>query len=497
MGLFIFFSFFLTYHLLVVMSGTVQNLMSMFPSLSEDTITAVLEAQGGDADKACDELLNMAVGDDLFNRSIYIEDNLSASQNLQRFDKQQEDIWRKCKEREEKRLAEQRRKEEDELRRKQKQEQILAERRAKQEAAKREEEARLKEEAKRKEEQRILAERKAKQEELKKQERETEVLKQERIKLEIQAEKDALAAQKAELEARAKTEADELAKIASEKAALEEKLAQQSPPKISIYTRKQQSEKDHNQDEITEEIKEKFILNGFSDNEIKVIDVSCDMELASFLKNICGDLENLKFPIVCTGNMPIGTIEQVNTLIESESQLQQLKDGKFTPDFLTTDQTNSLKDGTGVFVGQGVLDHCLDAAEYVVSGVSTLLWLPVSIVTYPFRSEKPGLEKGADDVDFDIVHTNWYWRNLKRRFRFTKNGILRIHPTHNDIRASHPYSSILAIKILSETTIVINYNDASSPDYVCATSTAINTMIELIQKRSEKEPVIIRESDLN
>merc|ERR1712137_226984 len=354
----------------VVMSGTVQNLMSMFPSLSEDTITAVLEAQGGDADKACDELLNMAVGDDLFNRSIYIEDNLSASQNLQRFDKQQEDIWRKCKEREEKRLAEQRRK---------------------------------KEEAKRKEEQRILAERKAKQEELKKQEREAEVLKQERIKLEIQAEKDALAAQKAELEARAKTEADELAKIASEKAALEEelrkmreeKLAQQSPPKISIYTRKQQSEKDHNQDEITEEIKEKFILNGFSDNEIKVIDVSCDMELASFLKNICGDLENLKFPIVCTGNMPIGTIEQVNTLIESESQLQQLKDGKFTPDFLTTDQTNSLKDGTGVFVGQGVLDHCLDAAEYVVSGVSTLLWLPVSIVTYPFRSEKPGLEKGA------------------------------------------------------------------------------------------------------
>merc|ERR1712227_605088 len=124
--------------------------MGMFPSLSEDTITAVLEAQGGDADKACDELLNMAVGDDLFNRSIYIEDNLSASQNLQRFD----------------------RKEEDELRRKQKQEQILAERRAKQEAAKREEEARLKEEAKRKEEQRILAERKAKQEELKKQERE-------------------------------------------------------------------------------------------------------------------------------------------------------------------------------------------------------------------------------------------------------------------------------------------------------------------------------------
>merc|ERR1712227_926917 len=108
-------------------------------------------------DKACDELLNMAVGDDLFNRSIYIEDNLSASQNLQRFDKQQEDIWRKCQERKEK------------------------------------------------------------QEELKKQEREAEVLKQERIKLEIQAEKDALAAQKAELEARAKTEADELAKIASEK----------------------------------------------------------------------------------------------------------------------------------------------------------------------------------------------------------------------------------------------------------------------------------------
>ena len=46
--------------------------------------------------------------------------------------------------------------------------------------------------------------------------------------------------------------------------------------------------------------------------------------------------------------------------------------------------------GSGVYYGQGVLDRCLDAAEYVSSGVSSVLWLPVTLITWPFRSgEQP------------------------------------------------------------------------------------------------------------
>jgi len=312
---------------------------------------------------------------------------------------------------------------------------------------------------------------------------------------ELEAERRAVAEEKARIEEERKRIAEEEARIAQEKENLLQ--ANQAPPKLSIYTRKQQVA---NQDELATEMRDLFVNNGFKDGEFVTVDVSQDVELASFLKKICKDSENIKYPIVCTGNLPIGTIDEVKALLANPEQLQKLKDGEYVPEHLTDEQRISLTDGTGVFVGQGVLDHCLDAAEYVISGVSSLLWLPVTIVTYPFRSEQETLQKGADAVDFDIVHTNWYWRNLKRRFRFTKEGILRIHPTYNDVRASHPYSSICAVKIVNDTTFVINYRGGSSPDYVTSTPQASATMLELMRIRCTESgaqaPVFFNETEL-
>jgi len=222
------------------------------------------------------------------------------------------------------------------------------------------------------------------------------------------------------------------------------------------------------------------------------------MELASFLKEICKQ-DEIQYPLICAGHLPIGGINRLKSLLEDKQKWESVISGDYIPEFLTEEQTKSLKDGTGVFVGQGVFDHCLDAAEYVISSVSTLLWLPVSIVTYPFRSEKEKLQKGCSDVDFDIVHTNWYWRNLKRRFRFTKEAILRIHPTLNDIRASHMYTSIEIVRIVNDNSIVISYKDGSSPDYVNGTKEVISSMIKLIELRSEKlgaKIIFLREAEM-
>jgi len=312
---------------------------------------------------------------------------------------------------------------------------------------------------------------------------------------EVEAQRRAVEEEKARIEEERKRIAEEEARIAQEKENLLQ--ANQAPPKLSIYTRKQEAD---NQDELATEMRALFVSNGFDDKEIVSVDVSQDVELASFLKKICKDSENIKYPIVCAGNLPIGTIDEVKALLANPEQLEKLKKGEYVPEHLTDEQRVSLTDGTGVFVGQGVLDHCLDAAEYVISGVSSLLWLPVTLVTYPFRGEQETLQKGDDDIDFDIVHTNWYWRNLKRRFRFTKEGILRIHPTYNDVRASHPYSSICAVKIVNDTTFVINYHGGSSPDYVTSTPEASTRMLELIRTRCEaaakKAPVFFKESDL-
>merc|ERR1711974_378840 len=75
----------------------------------------------GDADRAIDELLNLAVGEDLFAKSVFIEDKLTASQHLRNFDSKQDQILKQCQERhlneqrqqEQRRAEEQRRQEEE------------------------------------------------------------------------------------------------------------------------------------------------------------------------------------------------------------------------------------------------------------------------------------------------------------------------------------------------------------------------------------------------
>lgn len=318
----------------------------------------------------------------------------------------------------------------------------------------------------------------------------------EQLKLEAEqraaAEYQRLAAEKAQFEAAKKEEQERIAKLVEEERKREEAKQKQEEEekkkqdeikiaKITIYTRKLQEEKGNEQEPIVKEITKLFIDNGFKQEDIFVSDVSHDMELASFLKEICKNTES--YPLVCAGNLPIGTVEHVRKLVSDSEKLQSLHNGTYQPDFLTQDQADSLREGTGT-VGRGVLDHGLDAVEYVISSVGSLLWLPVNIVTYPFRSAKEELKKETDDLDFEIVHTNWYWRNLRRTFRFTKDSILRIHPSHNDVRASHRYDTIMSISVVDENNMIITYEDKSSPDYIKSTPQDLEQMVKIITERS-------------
>merc|ERR1712137_1202257 len=490
----------------------IEYLTTVFPDLERGTIEDVLLSQRGDVNKAIDELLNLAAGDDLFARSV-MQEKLSVSQNLRNFDSQQEKILQECQENKRKQLEQQRRqaekeeREREERQRKQeedRQKKLIEEERQREEHKKQEQEQAARSNAERaaaqkalEEERQRLAQERAEMEETRRQMEEKLRLSEQQLKERdsLEAERKQMAEEKARIEEERKRIAEEEARIAQEKEDLLK--ANQAPPKFSIYTRKQQAE---SQDDLAQEMRTLLVNNGFDDKEIITIDVSQDVELASFLKNICKNSDDIKYPIVCAGNLPIGTIDEVRALVENPDKLEQLKKCEYVPEHLTDEQRLSLTDGTGVFVGQGVLDHCLDAAEYVISGVGSLLWLPVTLVTYPFRSDQETLQKAADDVDFDIVHTNWYWRNLKRRFRFTKDGILRIHLTCGDVRASTLTPAIFSVKIVNDTNFVINYRDGSSPDYVTSTPQASSSMLELMKIRcadtGAKAPVFFNESEL-
>merc|ERR1712137_1078008 len=483
-------------------ANDLEFLFNTFPALDKGIIQDVLRQQNNDVDKAVDDLLTLAVGDDIFAKSVFIEEKVSATQHLQKFDAQQEEILKQCQLRhaqeQRKRIEAERIESERKLREEEERVKLAVLQR---EAEFRKTEAELREMREREADmlcKQIALEKKQIAEMMMQQERlaqreltEAEKIKREaaQARLELEKEKAAIAEEKRKIE-------EEKEKMEQEKRKAEEER-NRAAPKLSIYTRKQQ-EKESNQESIANEIKALFISNGFQENEISMHDVSQDMELSSFLKEICNNAD-IKFPLVCAGKIPIGNIENVQSLVADKTKLAQLMEGEFIPDFLTEDQANSLKDGTG-FVGRGVLDHCLDAAEYVISGVGSVLLLPVTILSYPFRSAKEQLTKGPNDVDFDIVHTNWYWRNLERRFRFTNDSILRLLPSpQDDIRAVHLYSTISLVKTVNAETFVINYKDGSSPDYVTAVPAASDAMKQLIKKRAAAvgaKPVFVDEADL-
>jgi len=245
-------------------------------------------------------------------------------------------------------------------------------------------------------------------------------------------------------------------------------------PVVYIYFRQAQ-QNNENSDEQASSLKQIFTALGVNPLAIRVSDISGDYELASFLKNCYRD-ENILYPFVSIHGKPVGNYHKIVEL-NKNGTLRQYID---TPDSIV----DLTREGSS-FVGQNVFDHCLDAAEYVISGVSTILWLPITILTWPFSGGKSQLSKQPMDVDIPVVHTNWYWRGLKRIFRFSNDRIIRIHPSHMDVRAFHLYTSIDAIYIIDANNMKIQY-DSQGADYLTAEANDIQLIQEIITRKNHK-----------
>lgn len=260
--------------------------------------------------------------------------------------------------------------------------------------------------------------------------------------------------------------------------------AEEAPiPKVMILENKaaEKTEEDENE---TKELLAFLVKYGVdTDEDVKFVDVSHDAELAGFVhEKVNQDAETpvqIKYPFVCIHGRTVGQLSDLKRLAAA---------GQFRDLLNKEDVDLDVRvSGTGVYVGQGILDHCLDAAEYVASGVSSVLLLPVTIVTWPFRSGASN--STPEGIDFDVVHTNWYWRNLKRKFRFCEESFLRIHPRHNDVRATHAYETVKTIRFADTTNISIEYNDGSATDYITATETDCNQIVGIIQKHNASAEV--------
>lgn len=73
-----------------------------------------------------------------------------------------------------------------------------------------------------------------------------------------------------------------------------------------------------------------------------------------------------------------------------------------------------------------------------------------------------------DEIDFEVVQTNWYWRQQRRTLRVAQNELLRVHPMTGEIRKRVPFSDISSLVISkdkSTLTVVVKGDKANADSY--------------------------------
>jgi glutaredoxin-related protein len=236
-----------------------------------------------------------------------------------------------------------------------------------------------------------------------------------------------------------------------------------SPPKFTIYIRSTSMTKKI----IDDIIAIKQILNAVgAGDDVKEVDLAHDIELAGFIKAKCNGV--LKFPIVFMRDEYLGGFETLKTLHENGTLVEKLNKDK-QQRITGRTASNALQ--------LNILDRCLETAENVFSYLNPLNW---------FRGSKQP-QKDENVVEFDVIHTNWYWRHLRRKLQLGKEYLLRIHPNYGDVRAAHKYENIEKIDVIDNINLIIRYKDGTSPDYFRCAPKDAQRIIDIVIARSPKD----------
>jgi len=215
-------------------------------------------------------------------------------------------------------------------------------------------------------------------------------------------------------------------------------------------------------------------------------ELSNDLELAAFLREKTGQSGPLRSPVVMLRDSVIGDLSALQKL--DQARLLELIASTSVASLSPLPEPEPLTPE----VDLGILDRSLNAAEVLSSVVVGTLLLPVKLPVWAVSRLIWGANqerRGDRDIDVEVVHTNWYWRGLRRIFRFTDEYVLRVHPRHLDVRAAHSYDAIERLAQIDANNLVLHYADHSSPDYLRSTPDNIALIIELINARRPLGPV--------
>lgn len=264
--------------------------------------------------------------------------------------------------------------------------------------------------------------------------------------------------------------AQEIAAKDAEIAALERELRLQSEEaknskQVVIYTRPDWDRAYLN--EQTFKIQEILARRGIS--EIVISDATKHPDL----QELHEQGGTFPVPLVVIRGSPVGDFKDLQRLDEA-GKLDALLDGslRMSDVFIQNPDAPELQ--------LGAIGSVLHAGERLVSGVGSLLYLPVALVSWPFAaSEQPPPQPEGEE--FTVVNTNWYGRQLHRIFRFTDKNIERVHPDTREVRASVPYTDVVEVECPDETNLIIKYREGTTPaDYIRCPAKDIDRILHLL-----------------
>jgi len=95
------------------------------------------------------------------------------------------------------------------------------------------------------------------------------------------------------------------------------------------------------------------------------------------------------------------------------------------------------------------VDVALESLEWAV--LKGYDWVQTMVVGSSESSSSPGADAvPRDATDFEVLQTNWYWRQQKRLLRVTGTELLRIHPMTGDVRKRILLSDIVSIVVAAD-----------------------------------------------
>lgn len=216
---------------------------------------------------------------------------------------------------------------------------------------------------------------------------------------------------------------------------------------------------------------------GVNASDIRKVDLANDYELAGWIKAQCNG--DFIFPLVFMRKQRIGGLEALQQLSQN-GELQKL---------ISLDRSGERKDDDDDDCAAGpqlgVLDRALERVETVVSYFNPLGWIR-------WGSKNNTTGSASDTVEYDVIHTNWYWRHLRRKLRFCPTVFLRIHPKHGDVRSAHTYSDLASVLVKGTDTLVFNYSTGASPDWIMCSPRDQHEILTLLRKRA---PNVVEESE--